>query len=135
MARGDKGRPDKPPREMLGMAADLGDVRVYEPGEFAPAATSVYANDCQPIVESDGNLTVLFRHNTRGGEGPVTGITMPMGLFMELCQLGPQFAVGAAERYLKQGQDMATIARASGVMEEGGERRGGSPVDLESRRG
>jgi hypothetical protein len=135
MARNEKPGGEAPPRELLGMATHLGEPRVHQPGEFPAAATSVYANDVQPVVETDGNLTLLFRHNSRGGEGPVLGITLPMGLFMELCQLGPQFAVGAAERYLKQGQDMATIARASGVMEEGGERRGGSPVDLESRRG
>lgn len=77
-----------------------------------------YANDIQPTVETDGSVTLFFRH-LRGGEASDTvAVTLPGGLFLALVGMAGQILPAAHQRMLKQSKQLGDALAA--VPQDGG---------------
>lgn len=110
-------------------------------GELPPLTgepIAFYANDVQPSVETEGNVTLMFRWLGPDGASQPVHVSIPAGLLLTLTMLAPQVVEQAAIRYQKQADGMRQFlqgAQETVADVQQTRRTGGGPHDLTQRRG
>lgn len=96
-----------------GGVVDLGALgRAQEtPMDLSGEQPAFYANDCQPSIETEGNVTLTFRYLGPDGASQPVRVAMPTGLFVQLMSMTPKIVEESVKRYYAQAQRLADYLR------------------------